>query len=283
MIKILACVDVSVYAVSVADHAAWAARRFDASVDLLHVIGRKERGDMHDLSGALGVDANMALLNQLAEADETQARLAQEHGRVLLEATRRRLVNAGVSAVDLRHRHGSFVETVVEAEAEAELVVIGKRGGSADFARMHLGSNLERVVRASRKPVLVASRAFREISRVLVAFDGGPSAWKAVEYLASKPLFGGLDFHIVTVGNETAELAASLEEAARRLRRRGTDVTAKIIPGEPEAVIGACVRNDGIDLLVMGAYGHSKVRQLLVGSTTSTMIRTCLVPVMLFR
>jgi nucleotide-binding universal stress UspA family protein len=53
--------------------------------------------------------------------------------------------------------------------------------------------------------------------------------------------------------------------------------------GDPEAVIGEYVRTAGIDLLVMGAYGHSQVRRLLVGSTTSTMIRTCLVPVMLFR
>ena len=39
----------------------------------------------------------------------------------------------------------------------------------------------------------------------------------------------------------------------------------------------------GIDLVVMGAYGHSRIRNLIIGSTTSEMIRSCLVPVMLFR
>ncbi|MFN3316727.1 MAG: DHHW family protein, partial [Raineya sp.] len=43
----------------------------------------------------------------------------------------------------------------------------------ADFAKGHLGSNLERIVRASHKPVFVASRAFKPISKVLVAYDGG--------------------------------------------------------------------------------------------------------------
>ncbi|MEO6054349.1 MAG: universal stress protein, partial [Chthoniobacterales bacterium] len=36
-------------------------------------------------------------------------------------------------------------------------------------------------------------------------------------------------------------------------------------------------------LLVMGAYGHSRIRQLMVGSTTTAMVRTCQVPVLMFR
>ncbi len=283
MPKVLACVDASVYAASVVDHAAWAAGRMGASITILHVIGRKDRGGLSDLSGTLGVDANSNLLQALTEADEVNARLAQERGRALLEAARARLQEHGVTRVDLLHRHGSFVETVCEAEAEADLVVVGKRGANADFARLHLGSNLERVVRAASKPVLVASRGFRDIRRLLLAFDGGPSSWRAVEHLAAKPLFGGFDLDVVTAGADTASSRDALEEAAARLRHRAGAVEARLIPGEPEAVIGNHVRERGIDLLVMGAYGHSRVRSLLVGSTTSAMIRTCLVPVMLFR
>jgi len=39
----------------------------------------------------------------------------------------------------------------------------------------------------------------------------------------------------------------------------------------------------GIGLLVMGAYGHSRIRNLVIGSTTTEMLRICPVPVMLFR
>ncbi|MDF1750857.1 MAG: universal stress protein, partial [Alphaproteobacteria bacterium] len=38
-----------------------------------------------------------------------------------------------------------------------------------------------------------------------------------------------------------------------------------------------------IDLLVMGAYGHSRIRNLIIGSTTSAMLRLCKIPVMMFR
>jgi nucleotide-binding universal stress UspA family protein len=48
-------------------------------------------------------------------------------------------------------------------------------------------------------------------------------------------------------------------------------------------MIGDVVAQDHINLLVMGAYGHSSIRQLIVGSTTSEMIRTVKIPVLLFR
>jgi len=38
-----------------------------------------------------------------------------------------------------------------------------------------------------------------------------------------------------------------------------------------------------IDLLLMGAYGHSRIRNLIIGSTTTSMIRSCKIPVLLFR
>ncbi|MCM5557722.1 universal stress protein [Pleomorphomonas sp. JP5] len=283
MTKVLACVDVSVYAISVADHAAWAARRMDASVSILHVIGRKERGDLLDLSGALGVDANAQLLDSLARIDEESAKLAQERGRALLDTSRARLTEQGVAEVNVKFRHGSFVDTVAECEEDVSLIVIGKRGASADFAQMHIGSNLERVVRSAKRPILVASREWKGISRVLLAYDGGPSARKALEYMASKPLFGGLEVHVVTVGDDTPANRQRLEDATRVLGDRGEAVVSKLIPGDPTKAIGDYVRAEGIDLLAIGAYGHSAVRNLLVGSTTSAMIRTCLIPLMLFR
>jgi len=43
------------------------------------------------------------------------------------------------------------------------------------------------------------------------------------------------------------------------------------------------VAGNAINLLVMGAYGHSRIRYLIIGSTTTEMIRTCKIPVLLFR
>ena len=50
-----------------------------------------------------------------------------------------------------------------------------------------------------------------------------------------------------------------------------------------EAALKGELRQGQGDLLVMGAYGHSRIRELIVGSTTTAMIRTGKVPVLLFR
>ncbi|WP_223678048.1 universal stress protein [Azospirillum agricola] len=146
-----------------------------------------------------------------------------------------------------------------------------------------MGSNLERVVRASHKPVLVASRAFLPIERFLIAFDGGPSAAKAVEQIARSPLLRGLDCRLLTVGTETDEARQRLDAAADRLRHAGFTVEAGFEAGLPDDTIARAVEQGGAGLLVMGAYGHSRIRSLIVGSTTTAMVRSCRIPVLLIR
>lgn len=284
MTRLLALIDGSVYSRSVCDHAAWAAEQTGASVELLHVLGRRNTSSAPtDLSGSINVDAKEHLLSELATLDQEQARLTQKRARLVLEEAKQRLEQAGVADVTARLRHGDLIENLQEAESDADLVIIGKRGEGADFAKLHLGSNLERVVRACRKPVLVTSRAFRPINSLLIAFDGGESAMKAVRHIAHGVLFPGTVCHLLTVGNRTDEAERNLETAAAILRKAGYEVETGIRPGQADSVIAAKVEIDRIDLLVMGAYGHSRIRSLIIGSTTSEMIRSCLVPVMLFR
>ncbi|MFH1346619.1 MAG: universal stress protein, partial [Pseudomonadota bacterium] len=236
-----------------------------------------------DFSGNLDVDARDNLLAELASLDEQKAKLSQKRGRAILIEAKARLLAAGIRDVSTKLRHGDLVETVNELEVDADLVIVGKRGEAADFARLHLGSNLERIVRASQKPVFVASRSFQDVRRFLVAFDGGPSSQKAVDHIARGSLFPGLQCHLLTVGAETAAAQDALGDASKRLRDAGYSVEAKLVKGQPDAAIVEYVEAQQIDLLVMGAYGHTRLRNLIIGSTTTEMIRSCRVPVMLFR
>ena len=281
--KIIALVDGSIYSASVCDHAAWLAARSGAPVEVLHVLGRREGHGRADLSGSIPLGARTALLEELASLDEQRAKLMAQRGRAILEDARAILERDGVAEVTSRLRHGDLVETVAEQEADASFILIGKRGEAADFAGGHLGSNLERIVRASHKPVFVAARAFRPIARVLIAFDGGASAQKAVEHVAHSPLYAGLTVQVVSVGSPGADGLARLEAARAKLAAAGVTVETAVIPGQPEAVLGAHVDAGGFDLLVMGAYGHSRIRSLIIGSTTTEMVRSCKVPVVLIR
>jgi nucleotide-binding universal stress UspA family protein len=281
--KIVALVDGSIYSASVCDHAAWIAHHTGAPAELVHVLGRREASDTHDHSGAIRLGARTALLEELAELDAQRAKLISHRGRAILDDAQALLDKAGVTEVTTRLRHGDLVEAVADVEADARVILIGKRGEAADFAKGHLGSNLERIVRASHKPIFIASRAFRPITKVLVAYDGGASAMKAVDHIARSPLFQGLAVHVVTVGTATPEVSQGLADAKAMLQAAGIDAETSVLPGQPETALAKLVDEAQFDMLVMGAYGHSRIRSLIIGSTTTAMIRSCKVPVMLVR
>ncbi|MFG1313153.1 universal stress protein [Xanthobacter autotrophicus] len=284
MTKIISLIDGSAYARSVCEYAAWVATRIGASVEVVHVLGRRDTSSVPaDYTGSLEADGRDALLAELASLDEQKAKLAQHRGRIILDQAKSCLTAAGVSDVVLKLRNGDLLEAVEAFEAGAELIVIGKRGEAADFARLHLGSNLERVVRTSQRPVLVASREFTPISSFLVAFDGGSSAGRALDHIAHSSLFAGLECRLLHVGTETPDMRKRVDEAASKLRDAGLTVRAQIVTGEPATIIPQMVESDGIGLVVMGAYGHSRIRNMIVGSTTVEVVRSCKVPILMFR
>src|SRR6056297_3645630 len=281
--KIIALVDGSIYSESVCHHAAWIAQRTQAPVELIHVLGRREAPEKTDLSGAIRLGARTKLMEELAELDAQRAKLVSHRGRAILEDARAIVDQDGVAEITTRLRHGDIVEAIGEIEGEARVIVIGKRGEAADFAKGHLGSNLERIVRAAHRPVFVASRAFKPIESVLVAYDGGASAMKAVDHIAQSPLFADLKVTVVTVGSETKEIKKGLSDAKALLKTAGIEADTRVISGQPETELGALVDDEGFGMVVMGAYGHSRIRSLVIGSTTTEMVRSCKVPVVLMR
>ena len=281
MSKILALIDGSVYAESVCRLSAWAASRMALPVEVAHVIGRRMSGSF-DLSGSLEFDQSAALLDEYARLDAQHAKLAQAKGRALLDTAKTIVSAEGVQA-ETRLRNGDLLDALADLENDAAMVVIGKRGEAADFAKLHLGSNLERVVRSSTRPVLVAARKHGPVDRFLVAFDGGKSANRAVDFVTTSGLLKGMKATILSVGADTTENRSRLDAPVRRLRESGFEVEGLLLPGDPDEVIGSHVETHGVGLLVMGAYGHSRIRSLVIGSTTEAMVRRCKIPVLMFR
>jgi nucleotide-binding universal stress UspA family protein len=283
--KVLACVDQSPYADHVTDAASWAAIRLGAPLELLHVIDRNAvSAHGVDHSGAIGINAQENLLHQLADDDATAVRDARERGRVFLNRLRQRAQAAGVKDPDMRQRHGSLVETLTEQQVNVRLVVIGRRGESSKTTMRDLGRHVEQVVRAMDRPVLTVTDAFTAPRRVLIAYDGGPAARHGVEMVASSPLFQGIPCHLIMVGKDGNRDAAKQLEAARgTLAAAGIDTQAYQVMGDPEDAIARAIQQQQIDMLVMGAYTHSPLRSLFVGSKTTELLRSSRVPTLLLR
>lgn len=280
--KIISLIDGSVYAESVCDHTAWIAERGGAAVELLHVIGRRQAA-RQDVSGTIALGARSSMLEELTRLEGDMARVAQKHGRALLDGAADRIAEGGLPRPETRLRIGDLVEETNEALRDALMLVIGKRGEAADFARLHLGSNLERMVRSSERPILVTARAFKPIKRILIAYDGQSSARKAVTAVGTDPMFAGLDVTLLMVGEPSDSASAALNEPAQLLEDAGFSVSAELVSGQPVEQISKRANNDHFDMLVMGAYGGGRLRSMFIGSTTTEMLISCRVPVLLFR
>ncbi|MBV4551446.1 universal stress protein [Pseudomonas sp. SWRI102] len=283
MTHVMACIDSSPSSPAVSDYAAWASQRLNAPLTLLHVLDQEKYPASADLSGNIGLGSREHLLEELATLDARRAKLALEHGQHLLEMAQERMIASGAVAPDLKQRHGHLVESLSCLQDDIRLLVIGRVGEDSKQGANSLGSQIEAVVRAIHRPILITASHFKKPGKVMLAFDGSATAHKTVEMLASSTLCTGLSVHIVMVGADSEDNRKELEKARCTLVSSGLKVQAEILTGEVETVLHAYQAEHMIDLLVMGAYGHSRIRQFLVGSTTTTMLRTTALPVLLLR
>jgi nucleotide-binding universal stress UspA family protein len=284
MNKVIACVDGAAYTASVCDYAMWSAQRLNVPLEFLHVLDRHpERAPVTDFSGSIGLGAQESLLKELGELDEKRSTLAQRHGRELLNGVVQRAKDGGLAAVDSRQRHGGLVEAMLDLESESRLFVLGQHHHTEESGKLHLDHNVERAIRSVHRPVLVASAAFKEPKSFAIAFDGSTTGRKMVETVAQSPMLRSLKCHVVMAGEETPMVREQLSWARTTLGAAGFDLELAAVVGEPEATLPTYLKQRAIDLLVMGAYGHSRIRQLIVGSTTTTLLRTSPVPVLVLR
>jgi nucleotide-binding universal stress UspA family protein len=286
MKKFLTCIDGSIYGQTCAQYALWFAKKTGAEANALYVseLWQYEAPLVADFGGSLGAQPYMGLTAQLRQIEAEKARALHEY-----------LANAfaaeGLAGrLAFFHRTGVLVDCIGEFEnapVAPELLIVGKRGEAWNMAREHLGSNMERVARATALPCFVANREFFAPKKLLFAADGSQSAAKAFAwYGAHADAFGDAQLHVVTVApkpNDEPKADETLQAAEAALAAFGRKPVCQRLTGLPADAISVYQQTCGANLLLMGAYGHSRIRRLLLGSTTVELIQRNRVPVVLFR
>ena len=274
---IIAFVDGSHYSFVICEYAAHFAKKLDLPVKLYHVVRPNSGEPARDLSGAINLGARSKLLDALTTADELQAKEVYETGREILETAKRDLQKLGVTQIETRLRAGDIAQSLSTKEKTGELVIIGKRGEVSAQNKVRLGKNFERLVRASSKPVFVSNADFRRMTRVIVAFDGSAPAYKALTSVKENPLFSGCKITVLTVNGSQNQFNEDIRSAIDDK----WDIEWKDISGSAKQVILNEVKTGQYDVLAMGAYGHTKLRNFFIGSTTTALINTTRVPILL--
>lgn len=281
---ILSCIDGSSYSESVCDYASWIARVVNAPLNFLHTIEQQEIPAVSDLSGSIGLGASEDLLNELTEVEQNRRRLLIKKGNIMLQAAKQKAQAAGVSDIELTQQHGNIAAALVEREEQIRVAVVGIGGEQQETGQHSIGTQLEMIIRSLHKPILVVNKAFSIPEKIMLAYDGGDAANKALQMVASSPLFKNIPCHLVhVVNNETTTADQLLDEAANLLRNSGIAVTTAKLSGKIEEALAAYQAQLNIDLTLMGAFSHTRVRNFLLGSFTAKMLNSTQKPLLLLR
>ncbi|MGE0823514.1 MAG: universal stress protein [Candidatus Binatia bacterium] len=279
MIKhILLALDGSDHARTALRYALWLAERFQATISGLHVIDivSVEGPFFQDISGALGFEPYLDVTGKVRQA-------LHERGQRLLEefaVTCRERQIAHETALTT----GIIANDICEHARTSDLVVLGHRGENEKFSTGLLGGTAESVTRKSPRPVFVTPMQFQSITRPLLAYDGSPRASTAMHFAAEFCAALHLPLTVLTVAarEETGENKI-LEEARHYLSSYGLQLSFSSLVGHANQCIVDCLSQQGHDLLFIGAYGHSRIIEMVLGSTTEYVLRNAPCPVFLSR
>ncbi|MGD9874568.1 MAG: universal stress protein [Kiritimatiellia bacterium] len=280
MIKsILVCTDGSPHGDTACDYAVDFAARLQARIMGLHVLDSRmlEGPLMADISGWVGAQPFGMQLQQFRE-------LMEKKGEAVMDAFTAKCEKAGIKT-ESWIKMGHPARIILEEEARAELVVMGQKGEHAEWIGDMMGSSVERIVRRSVLPCLITPKDFTPVKKILAAFDGSAHANKALHEAIEMAATLSLPLTVLTVRDGMSEEKADAVAAdARRLAKdHGCEIESMVEKGEAEDVILNIARAKECSLIVVGAYGHSRIREMILGSTTAHLVAYSEVPVLLVR
>jgi len=180
-------------------------------------------------------------------------------------------------------KEGVVSKEIFESAKRCDMISMGMAGEHAFWRDAFLGSNLESVVRQTHKPVLVTPEEYKQITKILVAYDASTFSTKALIAGTDIAQQMKLPLTVVTVSDDKKSGENILSQAAENLKDYNITYDKTLKDGEAVSEILDFCKKGSYDLLVIGAYGHSKIRELILGNTTVQLMRKVTCPVLLCR
>ena len=288
MKTIYACVDTSAMTPSVCDGAAWLADKLELPLVLLHTIEKPVTSAV-DMSGNIGPDANETLLEALTEADAAHNKSAREQSKKLLASLEQRLAGHH-GLITTLERFGDINASLMEMRDTMRAYVMGRCGEdhlpkAQEIQKAQIpGSHIENALRTIDRSMLLTIGEFKTPKSFLLAYDGREKADQAIERLLETELLRDCDCHVVSVANQQTTIQTRFNHAITRLQGKFRSITPHFIAsGKVAQVLLARQLTLNVDLTVMGAFAHSRVRQFFVGSNTLKLISGSKTPLLIIR
>ncbi len=283
--NVLACIDGSSLTEAVCDYSSWVSQQIDAPLKLLHTINHHhETSVTSNYSGNIGLGSQEHIMEEITNLEQQQSKLKMQQGKIMLEAAKVRVQENGINDPLCTQRHGGLIETLIELEDHIRVLVLGLRGQVHDNQTHQIGAKIEAIIRSLHRPILIVNGKFKKPERIMVAYDGSAVAEKAIDMVASSLLLKGLVCHLVCVNKNQDTAAKLLKQASNKLKTSDSFevITAKL-KGKAENELCDYQQQQDIDLTIMGAFSHTRMHDMLLGSFTHKMLLNTNKPLLLLR
>ena len=277
MKRVIACIDSSPCINALAEAAVWIAKETQRELVLLQVLDYYPASyHLGEISGVIGFESNAMLLKELAELEQKQSEIALDYSNNLLQhISERILAEHGIQTTHIQEK-GDFLEQSFQILQPDDIAVIGLLGERSAEKNKPIGTNVENFIRGANCTVMTVGEQFKPPTRFIFAYEYSPTCQKMLQRIAQSDLLKKLQCHLLYVGDHPEMLA----EPEKYLKDAGLDVIPIYRYGDVAQNILEYQREHDIQLIVLGAFSHSKIHQFFLGSITTTIFRNANVPLL---
>jgi len=175
-------------------------------------------------------------------------------------------------------------DILVDRAKSADLVVLGRDGEHASFRTALPGSTVDGFLRKTSKPAIVVPAGAELAGPILLAFDGSPGSRIAARLAVELAGRLGAGIHVFVDSKDKGRSAARFDEVRRLLGSASVPVReAASTLGRPDAKIVDAAREANAGMIVMGAFGRSRIHEYFLGSNSAAVVRSSPIAVLLAR
>jgi nucleotide-binding universal stress UspA family protein len=251
-----------------------AAVAFGAHLEFLHVCVSAPVAMGHDDHAQFAMGAGIHnVLQDLDTRASTFSQLASDHALNFVRSLEERRTTGGLPiTATYREVHDAPLERLIKEAGKHDLIVIGRARQKQGLAP----STLEVLIRQCGRPLLIPAAAAADTvtETVMVCWNGSENARKALR--AAEPLLAHAQrLVLVSIGALGGEAAREPDEIVGLFTNRGVSAEFKTVQtrGSAADALAAVAGEVDADLVVMGAYGRWRLRQLVLGSCTEDALR----------
>jgi len=262
-----------------------AAEPVSAHLDFLHVHVNAANAARHNrVEFAMGTALHNAM-QRLETRAKTFSQVAADNVRAYCAGSEIEVCDTPTSGervtASFREETNAEIERLIFHARHSDLVVLGRAKQTQGLSP----DTLERLVMNCGRPVLLAaSAAPRTLTgTVMVCWNESSHAARALA-MATPYLTAAKRVVFTSVAQGIERSAKAVYDLAERFAWNGVSAEAQLLPlktgGVPNTLVEAAADCDA-DLMVMGAYGHSRMREMIFGSCTDALIRQADRPILL--